>query len=258
MKRWTLFLLLVVLVALAGGCDATSGSAVETGGGAVTTTHAALAAPTGNDYPTGLVVVGTGTAEADPDVAYLTLGVDLRGDDPAAVVEDAAGRMERLLAGIQGAGVAEEEIRTVDYSLWVEQVYDPDTGRPTGKITYHVVHTVRVTVRDLARTGEVLSAAVAAGANQIQDVRFSVEDTAALNEQARKLAIQDAVAKAEQMAGELGIKLGRVISVSESGGATPIPLYADAALRESAPAAVPLPTGSFSVSVSVVIVYELP
>jgi uncharacterized protein YggE len=260
-KRYWILTIFLVMSILLVGCDLApteTANAEGTGGGQVDLARSS----NGNaNYPSGLVVVGTGTVEADPDIAYLTLGVDLKDADPAVVVDDASRRMESILAAVQGMGVTAEDIRTAGYNLWVEQGYDPQTGRPTDEINYHVIHTVRVTVRNLDQIGTILSAAVGAGANSINDVRFSIEDPESLNTLAREKAIADAQKKAAEMAATLGIDLGKITSISEAGGAVPIPLYADVGRGGGAmevPAAVPLPAGSFSVSISVVLVYELP
>lgn len=253
--------LLSVMVTL-GACGT---AAQATGGVPVASGDAARLAgqvipPVYGSYTPGLTVVGTGVVEAQPDIVYLTLGVDLRTDNAASVVADASGRMDRILAALKAAGVAEEDIHTASYNLWVEQRYDPQTGQITGVLDYHIMHSVRATVRDLDKVGTVLTAAVEAGANSVSEVSFSVADPDALASEARSKAIADAQKRAQEMAGSLGITLGKVVSVSESGGYVPTSTYYDArggAAMEYA-AAVPLPAGSFSVSISVVLVYELP
>lgn len=256
-------LALVVLLgiaALLGACGATAevSTAGTLAGGVEGARYAGGVGPIYSSYTPGLTVVGTGTVEAQPDIVYLTLGVDLKADNAAAVTADGSARMERILAALQSGGVAEADIHTSSYNLWVEQRYDPQTGQPTGVIEYHLTHTVRATVRDLGRVGTVLSAAVEAGANTVQEVSFSVADPDKLASEARQKAIADAQKRAQEMAGALGVTLGKVVSVSESGGYIPTPGYYDTRGGAMEAAAVPLPAGSFSVSISVVVVYELP
>ena len=261
-KNWIAVVLLSVMVVL-GACgtaaQATGGVSL-TGSGASANLAGQIVPPVYSSYNPGLTVVGTATVEAKPDIVYLTLGVDIKADNAANVVSDAGARMDRILAALKAAGVAEEDIRTATYNLWVEQVYDPQTGQPTGVTNYHLTHTVRATVRDISKVGTVLSAAVEAGATTVQEVSFSIADPAKLATEARQKAIADAQKRAQEMAGALGITLGKVVSVSESGGYTPVSYYMDGkgGAMESAPAAVPMPAGSFSVSISVVVVYELP
>ena len=206
----------------------------------------------------GIVVIGTGTASAEPEVAQITLGVELRGDDPAQVVAEAAGRIDQAIAAARGAGIAAEDIRTAGYNLWVENIYDPARGIPTGEVVYHVSHYVEVKLRDMSAVGQVLAEAVGAGANSISGVNFTVEEPAVLMEQAREKAIEDAAVKAQQMAAKLGIELGRPILVSDVSLNYPVPMGAGfgggAAMEAAAPDMTP---GSFSVSASVQIAYEI-
>jgi uncharacterized protein YggE len=259
MRGKYLFVIALLAAVLLSGCGPSAQSA-GAGGGAASAPYAqgSIIPPVYNSYTPGLTVVGTGTVEADPDVAYLSLGVDLKADNAAAVVADATGKMESLLAALKAAGVADADIRTAGYNLWVEQRYDPQTGQPTGVIDYHVVHTVRVTVHDLGKVGTLLSAAVEAGANTVSEVSFSVADPDKLATQARQKAIADAQQRAQEMAQAMGITLGKVVSVSESGGYVPAPDYYSRGAVAPTEAAVPMPAGSFSVSISVVVIYELP
>jgi hypothetical protein len=249
--------IMVVLGACGAATEASGGVSVSTGDAAKLAGQ--VIPPVYSSYTPGLTVVGTGIVEASPDIVYLTLGVDLKSDNAATVVSDASAKMDSVLTALKAAGIAEEDIHTSSYNLWVEQRYDPQTGQATGVIDYHITHYVRVTLRDMDKVGTVLSAAVEAGANSISEVSFSVADPDRLATEARKKALEDAQKRAQEMAGTLGLTLGKVVSVSESGGYTPVAYSLDGrgGAMEYA-AAVPLPAGSFSVSISVVVVYELP
>lgn len=210
----------------------------------------------------GVIVVGTGTANAEPEISLVTFGVELRGDDPAALVDQAAQTIDRAIAAAADLGVAEEDMETAGYSLWVENVYDPETGMPTGEVIYHVSHYVQATVRDLDRVGDVLAGVVGAGANTISAVSFSVEDPEALVEQARQTALESAQAQAQQIASGLGITLGQPVLVMETGGGYPVVevMMERAYGGGMAPMDVAAPSispGAFSVSVSVQVVYEI-
>jgi uncharacterized protein YggE len=257
-NKWIVLLLPVVLALAFVACGRMSTLAAEEaapllggGGGGVT------ASPTGQ-FVEGLVVVGTGTASAEPEVAQITFGVELRGDDPAALVDEAARKIDQAIAAARELGVAEGGVRTTGYNLWVENVYDPEKGTPTNEVVYHLSHHVQVTLRDLGQVGELLAAAVEAGANSISGVSFTVEDPQALVEQARQKALEDGAARAKQMAEELGIALGKPTLVMETSGGYPIPPEGvgggGGMVDVVAPAISP---GTFSVSVNVQIVYQI-
>jgi len=211
--------------------------------------------PTGQ-FTEGLVVVGTGTARAEPEVAQITFGVELRGDDPAALVDEGARKIDGAIAAAREIGIADGDVRTIGYNLWVENIHDPETGMPTGEVAYHVSHNVQVILRDLDQVGELLAAVVGAGANSISEVSFTVEDPEALVVQARQQALEDAGARAKQMAEGLGIALGTPILVMESGGWYPMPVggIGGGGVEMAAPSISP---GTFSVSVSVQVAYEI-
>jgi uncharacterized protein YggE len=206
----------------------------------------------------GLVVVGTGMASAEPEIAVVTFGVELRGDDPAALVNEAAQKIDQALAAVGKLGIAGEDVRTTGYNLWVENVYDPETGAPTGEVVYHVSHFVQVTLHDLDKVGGLLANVVAAGVNSISGVNFTVEAPEALVEQARQDALEDAAAKAKQMADGLGIALGKPMLVMETGGGYSMPSMEWGVGGGGGGMAAPsISPGGFSISVSVQVVYEI-
>jgi len=206
----------------------------------------------------GVIVVGVGTASAEPEIAEVTFGVELRGDDPAAIVEEAAGRIDRAMAAAREVGVAEEDIRTTGYNLWVETVYDPERGTPTGEVIYHVSHYVQATLRDTDLVGDMLASVISAGANTVSGVNFTVDDTQALVDQARQDALADVERRAQAMAEALDIELGQPTLVTELSGGYPVSAnlggIGGAGDAAAAPSIVP---GSFSVSVSVQVAYEI-
>lgn len=258
--RWWHVAIIVALMLSLSACGRAAGvsptlAAEETasvrggGGGGVTIN---------GQYVEGLVVVGSGTASADPEVAQVAFGVDLRGDDPAALVDQAATDIDQAIAAALDLGVASEDIRTTGYSLWVETIYDPETGTPTGETVYHLSHYVEVSLRELDRVGELLAQVVEAGVNAVTGVSFTVDDPEALMEQARQLALEDARTRAAAMAEALDITLGTPTLVMEGAGAVPFlasgGMGGGGGYEVAAPSVSP---GTFSVSVSVQVVYEI-
>lgn len=248
-------LVALALVMVLGGCSqlqpgptAASAEAARFGGGAVVVN---------GQIQEGIVVNGVGTSSADPDIAKVTFGVELQGQDPQALVSEAAEKMDAAMAAATGLGIVESETQTLNYSLWVETVHDPQTGRPTGEILYHLSHQVQVTTDSIDTVGELLAGIVNAGANAVSGVNFAVRDSATLVEQARDAALDQARVRAEAIASKLGVTLGAPLLVTESGG--DVPVYDLAVGRGGlAEAASPSVTpGSFSVSVTMQVVYAI-
>lgn len=205
----------------------------------------------------GLVATGTATVIVEPEIAQITFGVDLRGNDPVAIVNESAQKINRAIAAAREVGVAEKDLQTIGYNLWVETVYDPQTGQPTGQVVYHISHFVIATLRDPSKTGNLLAAVIEAGANSISGVNFAVENPDALVKQARQKALENARAQAEQTAQVLGISLGKPILVSEGGGYPVLAVMMREGVGGGGVEVPSLSPGAFSVTISVQVVYEI-
>jgi uncharacterized protein YggE len=255
-KLWNIGILAALVLSLAACAQIGTSPTLAAGG-----QPAALGGGggyTGGSFTEGLVVVGTGQASAEPQMAQVTFGVELRGDDVAALVNEAANKINQAIAAAKGIGVADADVQTASYSVWVETIYDPQTGTPTGEVVYHVSHYVQATLHDLSQVGNLLAAVVEAGANTISGVTFSVEDPNTLVEQAREQALQNGRAQAEAMAEALGVTLGKPTSVMETSGGYPVAAQGVGGMGGGGMVAAPSITpGAFSVSVSIQIVYEI-
>jgi uncharacterized protein YggE len=223
----------------------------------------APAAQTGGTAVRTITVVGTGKASGAPDVAHVTVGVEAMGPSLQEVVSDNKTKMAALLAALKAQGIADKDIRTTSYNVYVENPQPPQPvvrGSQTAgsaAVTYHVNNQVDVTVRDVAKLGDVLDKAVAAGANNVYGVSFSVDDPTKLQGLARANAIADAKARAQDLAGLTGVTLGDVISVSEVIG-SPGPIYPVAmGARASLDSSVPIQTGELEVSMNVQVTYAI-
>jgi uncharacterized protein YggE len=217
---------------------------------------AAAQTPVPGETPRTITVTGTGIAYGSPDVATATVGAQTRNTDPGAAMTQNEQRMEAVIAAIRALGIAPNDIQTTNFSIYAQQDYDPATGRPLETITYVVDNSVSITVRDVAMLGDVLSGAVDAGANSVYGVSFSVADPAALEAQAREKAFADARARADQLAQLAGVSIDTVLSVSETLGSVPSPVYArDMAAGMGGAAAVPVQTGQIQVNLSVNVTY---
>jgi uncharacterized protein len=234
--------------------------------------------------PNGISVSGHGEAQGQPDLARVTIGVEARALIANEATEQVNQQMSRVIAAIQQHGVAEADIRTQNFSINFEQQPEPYPPYPrpeTGPAPaeppapskerapeaaassellprgfYRVSNTVQVTVRDLAKLGTILGATTEAGANNIWGVQFEIEDPSKLEAEARQEAVAQAKARAEQLAQLAGVKLGRVISLGESGGAMPSEGGYGYSM-EAARADVPVQRGQLTVSQDVQIVFAI-
>ena len=179
--------------------------------------------------PRTITAVGTGSASASPDVATAQIGVETQSASPEDATRENEERMKTVVEALTAAGIDMKDIQTAYYSLWAEQRYDPEKGQPTGEYIYHVSNSLSVKIRALSKVGAILSEAVEAGANNISGVSFSIEDTSALEMEAREKAVADAKARAESLAQLSGVELGEVVLVSEVIGG-PVPIVMERAM----------------------------
>jgi len=242
------------MMALMLGC---TGSAVDAGGGTVLPD--ALTAMTSEDALAHTIsVTGMGTATARPDVAYLTLGVEVIDKDVAEALSASTTRMTAVREAIGGFDIAAEDLQTVQYNVWVEQIYT-DRGEPTGEYRYHVINQLRVRLHDIAKVGPVLTAALDAGANSVGGISFEVENTTELEKQARELAIANAQAKAEQLAAGFGAKmvgLNRVAEITAGSGQV-VRMAPAMEAGMGGGGQVPVEAGEFSVTVQLSVVFDI-
>lgn len=172
--------------------------------------------------PAGTVVVqGTGTAAGVPDRGAFSFGVVSPARSAAAAYAANSAAMQKVVAALKQAGIADADLQTTQISLDVKTA---DDGSITG---YSASSSVTAQLRDLTAAGKVVDAAVAAGADSVSGPSLSVADTSSLYADALKAAVADAKAHAQALAAASGVALGRITAVQE-GGPTPLPVAAPA------------------------------
>ena len=252
-------LLLCAALASALALAACSG---DDGGGADGDSPAAAGLRSGSaivyDTNSGIHAAGTGTVSGEPDVAVLSLGVEALRDTVREARDDAARALAAIVAELREAGVAEDDIRTAHFSINPRYDYLRDGEQEL--IGFQVTNTLNVTLRDLNATGDVVDRAVSAGGDltRVQSVGFRIEDTGALEEEARILAIEDAVAKADLYAERLSVSRGPLVSISESSyDAFPVAEARFAMAMDSAGQATQFFGGELEVTVRVQTVFAI-
>jgi uncharacterized protein YggE len=167
--------------------------------------------------------------------------------------------MNKVYAATKAAGVEEKDISTEQFSL--DPQYDWNNGTQTLR-GYAASQSFLVKVRDLDKVSDVLTAATNAGANQAGNVNFTIDKPQQLEAQAREQAIAEAKQKAQTLASDLGMALGKIKGFSEDGAQPPVPIRYDMKAQNSVSAGaaipdLPLPSGQQQVTSDVTITYEL-
>jgi uncharacterized protein YggE len=203
----------------------------------------------------GISVTGTGKVAAQPDIAILNLGIQSQEETVALAQSKAAEAMNKVLSALTGSGIAARDIQTQRFSIQVITRYDNNTNQEI-IIGYQVTNTVSAKIRSLTNTGIIIDAAAAAGGDltRIQGITFSIEEPTSLYNQAREKAMNDAKAKADQIADLADITLGKPIFVSES---ISFPINQDSRIEAPAAPTTPISIGELEISASVQVVYSI-
>jgi uncharacterized protein len=191
---------------------------------------------------------GTASIKVKPDTAEVDVSTIGDGSTSKEAIGIASDRMTKVIAALKGMGIAEDDLQTS--GAYSYQDYDDATR-------YHASQSLSVTVRDVAKAGVVLNTANDAGADQVSGPSFSISDQRAAYRQALKQAIQDARAKADAAAEQMGVRVTGVVSVSDqSDGGSPPVMYAAASGRAKDASPIPVQPGTLDVGADVVVVFS--
>lgn len=207
-----------------------------------------------------LVVTGTGTVTLTPDIAYINIGVHTEAATAAEAVSTNSTQTQQVVDGLKLAGVDAKDIRTMNFSIYPNQQYDPQTNAKLA-LTYVVDNTVYVTVRKLDNLGALLDAAVKSGANNVNSIQFDAADKTAALKQARDDAVKDARTQAQDLSSAAGVTLGNLQTVNFTDN---IPTPVTEAFGKgggggvaAAALSVPVSPGTLTLTVNVSMIYEI-
>ena len=222
------------------------------------TANAQSLADVGAVVPQGTLLSVSASADAKrvPDVASISTGVVTQATDANAAMRANAVQMDKVMAAIRKAGIAERDIQTSGINLNPNYKYVENA--PPAIVGYQASNTVNVKVRDLSKLGKVLDTLVEQGANQINGPSFEVDKPEEAYDEARIAAIKKAQARAQTYADALGLKVRRIVSISEGGASLPRPMPMMRAMAmDSMAKETSVSPGEASLSVSIDVVFEL-
>ena len=204
-----------------------------------------------------LAVSAQADAKRVPDVATLSAGVVTQAADANAAMRANAEQMAKVMAAIRVAGIAERDIQTSGISVHPQYRYAEN--QPPAITGYQASNTVSLKVRDVARLGRTLDALVASGANQVNGPTFEVDKPDEAYDEARIAALRKAEARAQTYAKAMGLRVRRVVSISEGGGLPPpMPMMRMQAMDAGmAKAETSVSPGETTLSVNLDVVFEL-
>jgi uncharacterized protein YggE len=198
-----------------------------------------------------VTVVGAGQVQGTPDTLTVNASMEFLAADATGAMNQTNERQQAVIDALVAAGIDRKDLSTTQADL------QPQYGSDSTTISaYRATNSVNVTIRDLNKASEAIGLIVNTGGNatRINSISYSIEDDSQLVRDARARAFEDAKDRAGQYAELSGLNLGKVISISESGGAPPpVPMPA----RGMMESAVPLEPGQQTVGFSVTVIWEL-
>ena len=224
----------------------------------VTAPVIARAAPGGGEtafLATTLNVEAAGEVKAAPDQATITLGVQTQGKTAGDAMAQNRQRMAATVAALKSQGVESKDIRTTALNLNAQYAYE--NGQAPRLTGYQASNEVSITVRDVAKLGATVDAVTGAGANQVTGISFGLADSHPVEDEARRAAVKQLQARAELYASAMGLKVARLVNLSEGGGYQPQPIAPRVFAMAKASAPTPVEPGELTVRIDVSAVYEL-
>ncbi|HEY7774944.1 MAG TPA: SIMPL domain-containing protein [Kineobactrum sp.] len=207
-------------------------------------------------------VVGEGTATLAADLALVGLTVTREADTAGEALAANSAAMQEVLLAMREEGIAERDLQTAQFSIQPRYQHSPRT--PSGEqeppqiVGYSVSNSLSVRVRNISRVGAILDRSVALGVNEGGNIVFGNDDPSAALAQARAAAVTDALTRAKTLTAAAGVKVGRILEISEqSSQPRPMPM-ARAEMMMSAADAVPIASGenSYQVRVNIILAIE--
>lgn len=205
---------------------------------------------------TKLEVSASGDVSRVPDVAIISAGVVTRAATASQALQQNSARMDRVLAALKSAGVADRDVQTSSINLSPEYRYQENQAPQL--VGYTASNQVTIRFRDIRNSGRILDALVAQGANQINGPSMTIDNPDEALDEARAKAVAKGIARAQLYAAALGKRVARVLSVSESGGySPPTPMPYAAAVGRAESADTKIVPGEQKLEVSVSMTFEL-
>ncbi|OJF75862.1 MAG: hypothetical protein BKP49_10410 [Treponema sp. CETP13] len=172
-----------------------------------------FASGTKDSSNTGIFVTGTGTVSLIPDTASISLAVVTLDAEASKAAQMNANLMTKVIEAVKTFEIKDTDIQTSNYNMYQETNYNKDGTRTPGE--YRVTNNLQVTVKDVDKAGDVIDAALSAGANQLSSIKFYALETKEAYTQARILAIQQATDIAKTLAQASNCSLGKPFFISE-------------------------------------------
>lgn len=217
---------------------------------ALSATPAGAQTPGSQTEPPAIVTQGEASVKRAPDQAVVLISAEARAPRSAEAQRKAADAMTALQAALKNIGLPADAIKTTNFSLTPDMEYAGGSARVKG---YIVSNQIEVRVDAIDKISDVLDAAGSSGATTISGLRFDIKDRSGVEREALRLAVQDAMQRAQAMATGAGRTLGPILRVEEHRAVTPVPREMMLAARAPAAAQTPINPGETEIRAQVVV-----
>lgn len=219
-----------------------------------------------------ITVSGEGEIFAVPDTAEFTFTILEEAKTSAEVQKSATDKANEAIKALTEKGIEEKDIKTIGYNLYPKYEWTTDYScvrypcdKNQKQVGFELSQSITVKVRDIDKAGELLELVTGKGVSSVSGLTFTVADEDSIQAEVRKIAIDDAKAKADKLASDLGVALVRIVGFSEGGEYMPKMMYAMDSVNESSMAyglggadvSATLPAGENRMVSNVSITYEI-
>ncbi len=251
-------------------CGANTSAELDTAPEASIESLAVMPTITPNDAPlpsnhpnsiqpeTTLSISAMGEVQREPDIAFIMAGVQSEAKTAVAAMQANAAAMNGVFTALEKADVAKKDMQTSNFSLQPRYDYANRVNNgPPRLVGYTAANQLSIKVRDLDKLGETMDALVAAGGNTFSGLRFALDDDRAAKDEARAIAMREAIMRAELYAKASGYSVARIVTISESGNYTPQPMAMARFEAKGMADSTPIASGEVGYSMTVNVVFEL-
>lgn len=166
---------------------------------------------------TELAVVGQGKIDVSPDVFYISTGVIVDNKKTVKEVQDEINKINnKIINVLKKYGLNKENLKTTNYSINPKYFYDKEGNSQI--VGYSGSVNLRIKTKDISLLSKIIEEISLVGVNQIYGINYEIENPDRFQEQARKIAIENAKSQAKRLASDLGIKLGKITNIVEGQG----------------------------------------
>ncbi len=206
--------------------------------------------------PHEITVSGEGKAFAKPDIAMVSFGATTQSQKSQDAVNKNNEIMNNVIGAIKNLGVDEKDIQTTSYNL--SPLYDY-TERGSVFKGYQLNQQISVKIRDFDKISDILDKATSRGATNVGDLQFKIDDPEKIQSKARAMAIAKAKEKLADIMNQSGLKVGKLVNISEGYAPTPQPMYAQSMglAKDSASIAPSVQTGQQEVDSTITLTYQV-